>query len=69
MLDVTYVVERDANQGLYVASVPGWPDARALGSSIEELRRNFEVTVRTLLEDGPQVLDTEFVGVQTLRID
>ena len=62
------VVERDPDTGLYVGSVPGWPGAHAQGASLDELERNLREVIEMLLEDGEPVLESEFVGVQTIQV-
>ncbi len=63
------VVERDPEAGLYVGYVPGWPGAHSQGESLDELRRNLRQVVEMLLEDGGPKLESEFVGVQTIRLE
>ena len=62
------VVERDPDTGLYVGYVPGWPGAHSQGESLDELRRNLQEVVEMLLEDGEPKLESEFVGIQTIRV-
>lgn len=62
------VIERDAQTGLYVGYVPGWPGAHSQGETIDELRNNLEEVIKMLLEDGEPELESEFVGTQTLRV-
>lgn len=51
MRDFTVVVEQDADTGLYVGYVPGWPGAHAQGATLDELRENLEEVVAMLLKD------------------
>jgi len=46
------VIERDAETGLYVGYVPGWPGAHSQGETMDELRGNLEEVLAMLLEDG-----------------
>ena len=62
------VVERDPDTGLYVGYVPGWPGAHTQGVSLDELQANLREVVLMLLEDGAPKLESEFIGVQTLRV-
>ena len=62
------VVERDPQTGIYVGYVPGWPGAHSQGATIDELQANLREVVLMLLEDGDPKLESEFVGVQTLRV-
>lgn len=64
------VVERDPDTRLYVGYVPGWPGGHSQGSTLDELKRNFQEVVAMLLEDGDPKLESEFIGLQTIhRID
>jgi len=62
------VVERDPDTGLYVGYVPGWPGAHTQGASLDELQTNLREVVLMLLEDGDPKLESDFIGVQTLRV-
>ncbi len=42
MRSYTAVVEKDAETGLYVAYVPGFPGAHTTGETLDELRREPE---------------------------
>jgi predicted RNase H-like HicB family nuclease len=62
------VVEQDPDTGLYVGYVPGWPGAHSQGDTLDELRRNLQEVIEMLLEDGEPKLESEFVGVQSIRV-
>lgn len=62
------IVERDPKTGLYVGSVPGWPAAHSQGESLDELEKNLREVIEMLLEDGEPELESEFVGLQTIRV-
>ncbi len=68
MRSFNFVVERDPDTELFVGYVPGWPGAHSQGESLDELRLNLEEVVSMLLEDGEPALESEFVGVQTIRV-
>jgi predicted RNase H-like HicB family nuclease len=68
MRSFNFVVERDPDTELFVGYVPGWPGAHSQGESLDELRLNLEEVVSMLLEDGEPALESEFVGLQTIRI-
>ena len=68
MRSFNVVVERDPDTGLYVGHVPGWPGAHSQGQSLDELQRNLQEVVAMLLEDGDPRLESEFVGVQTIKV-
>jgi len=68
MRSFNFVVERDPDTGYFVGYVPGWPGAHSQGESLDELQRNLQEVVSMLLEDGEPRLESEFVGVQTIRV-
>ena len=68
MRTFSMVVERDPDTGLYVGYIPGWPGAHSQGATLDELQVNLGEVVKMLLEDGDPKLESEFVGVQTLRV-
>jgi predicted RNase H-like HicB family nuclease len=68
MREFSVVVERDPATGLYVGHVPGWPGAHSQGTSPTELEANLREVVMMLLEDGEPKFESEFIGVQTLRV-
>lgn len=68
MRNFNVVVERDPDTGVYVGYVPGWPGAHSQGASLDELQRNLEEVVSLLLEDGEPQLESEFVGVHTIKV-
>lgn len=68
MNEFTAVVERDADTGLYVGWVPGFPGAHSQGATLEELRANLQEVLEMLVEGGPPRLTSEFVGTQTLQV-
>lgn len=68
MKTFTAVVERDADTGLFVGWVPGFPGAHSQGETLDELRANLREVVEMLLEDGVPELKSEFVGTQTVDV-
>ncbi|MEO6708744.1 MAG: type II toxin-antitoxin system HicB family antitoxin [Planctomycetota bacterium] len=62
------IVERDPDTGLLVGSVPGWPGAHSQGANLEELEKHLEEVIGMLLEDGEPKLESEFVGLRTIRV-
>jgi len=68
MHSYNFVVEKDADTGLYVGHVPGWPGAHCQGESLDELRKNIQEVVAMLLEDGSPKLESEFIGIQTIKV-
>ena len=68
MRTFTAVIERDADTGLYVGYVPGFPGAHSQGGTLDELEENLREVIEMLLEDGEPPLEGEFVGTQTIRV-
>jgi predicted RNase H-like HicB family nuclease len=62
------VVERDAETGLYVGSVPGFPGAHTQAETLDELNVNLHEVVEMLLEDGEPHVEAEFVGTQLVEV-
>ncbi|MHB1425332.1 MAG: type II toxin-antitoxin system HicB family antitoxin [Gemmataceae bacterium] len=48
--------------------VPGFPGAHSQGQTLDELRQNMKELIAMLLEDGEPVLESEFVGTQTIEV-
>lgn len=68
MRTFNFVVERDPDSGIYVAYVPGWPGAHTQGDTLDELQTNLQEVLAMLLEDGDPRLESEFIGVQTIKV-
>ena len=68
MRTYTAVIEKDAETGLLVGYVPGFPGAHSQGADMEEVRQNLEEVVAVLLEDGEPPLEGEFVGTSEIRV-
>lgn len=68
MKHFTAVIERDADTGLYVGWVPGFPGAHSQGETLDELRANLQEVVAMLLEDGGPRFDSVFAGTQTVDV-
>ncbi|MBL8225056.1 MAG: type II toxin-antitoxin system HicB family antitoxin [Chromatiales bacterium] len=62
------VIERDADTGLLVGYVPGWPGAHTQGADVDEVQRNLREVVEMLLEDGEPQFESEFVGVRKIQV-
>ena len=65
----TAVIERDADTGLLVGYVPGFPGAHSQGETLDELSRNLREVIEMLLEDGPPLTQGEFVGTQVVTTE
>ena len=68
MKHFTAVIERDADTGLYVGWVPGFPGAHSQGETLDELHVNLREVVEMLLEDGDPKFASVFVGTQTVDV-
>lgn len=68
MKSYTAVVERDEETGLYVGYVPGFPGAHSQAESLDELNANLREVIELLSEEGEPMLETQFVGIQTVRV-
>jgi predicted RNase H-like HicB family nuclease len=64
----TAVVEKCPATGLYVGYVPGFSGAHSQGETLDELRQNLQEVIEMLLEDGEPILETEFIGIQTIQV-
>jgi predicted RNase H-like HicB family nuclease len=64
----TAVIEHCPDTQLYVGYVPGFPGAHSQAPTLDGLHANLIEVVGMLLEDGTPVLESEFVGVQTLEV-
>ena len=68
MKSFTAVIQKDAQTGIYVGYVPGWPGAHSQGDTVEELRNNLAEVISMLLEDGEPKLEAQFVGTEQLKV-
>jgi predicted RNase H-like HicB family nuclease len=68
MKHFTAVIEKDADTGLYVGWVPGFPGAHSQGQTLDELRANLQEVVEMLLEEGDPRFDSVFIGTQTVDV-
>ncbi|MCR4316644.1 MAG: type II toxin-antitoxin system HicB family antitoxin [Planctomycetes bacterium] len=68
MRTFNYIVERDPGTGILVGSVPGLPGAHSQGETIEELEKNLREVLGMLFEDGEPEFESEFLGLQTIRM-
>mgnify|MGYP006308137305 FL=1 len=68
MKTYTAIIEKCPETHLYVAYVPGFPGAHSQGETLDELKRNLQKVIEMLLEDGDPELDSEFIGLQNIRV-
>ena len=64
----TAIIERDADTGLLVGYVPGFPGAHSQGETLDELHRNLQEVIQMLVEDGEPAVEGEFVGTQQVAV-
>ncbi len=64
----TAVIEHCPETGLFVGYVPGFPGAHSQGETLDELNRNLAEVIEMILEDGEPVLQSLFVGTQTVQV-
>jgi predicted RNase H-like HicB family nuclease len=64
----TAVVEKCGETGLYVGYVPGFPGAHSQAGTLDELNDNLREVIEMLLEDGVPMIDSEFIGTQTITV-
>lgn len=64
----TAVIERCPETGLYVGYVPGFPGAHSQGNTLDELHDNLREVIAMLMEDGEPLMESQFVGTQTLQV-
>ena len=68
MRSYTAIIERDADTGLYVGYVPGFPGAHSQGETLDELHENLREVIEMLLEDDAPALAAAFVGTQQIVV-
>jgi predicted RNase H-like HicB family nuclease len=64
----TAVVERCPETGLYVGYVPGFSGAHSQAETLDELNQNLKEVIEMLCEDGEPHIETEFIGIQTVKV-
>jgi predicted RNase H-like HicB family nuclease len=68
MRNYTAIIEKDAETGLYVGYVPGFPGAHTQAETLDELSDNLREVIEMLLEDGEPARAGEFVGTQLVSV-
>ena len=68
MKNFTAIIERDIDTGLYVGWVPGFAGAHSQAETLDELQWNLKEVISMLLEDGDPMLESDFVGTQTVEV-
>jgi predicted RNase H-like HicB family nuclease len=64
----TAVIERCPDTGLFVGYVPGFQGAHSQGETLDELQQNLAEVIEMLLEDGEPQLESEFIGIQRVKV-
>jgi predicted RNase H-like HicB family nuclease len=69
----TAYIERDAETGLYVGTIPGLSGGHSQGATLDELRRNLQEVVELILEEKEsqgEIVEIEpFVGIQQITVE
>ena len=68
MKTYTAVIEKCPDTKLYVGYVPGFPGAHSQGATLDELKSNLQEVIEMILEDGEPPLDSEFIGLQNIKV-
>ena len=68
MKTYNYIVEKCSDTDLYVGYVPGFPGAHSQAETLDKLQHNMQEVIEMLLEDGEPNLETEFIGMQTVKV-
>lgn len=69
MHQYTAIVEKCVETGLFVGYVPGFPGAHSQGETLDELNENLIEVIEMLLEEGEPVLESEFIGTQSIELN
>lgn len=59
MKSFTAVIEKDADTGLYVGHVPGFPGVHSQAGTPDEINKNLREVIGMLLEDGEPKMASE----------
>lgn len=68
MKTFTAVIERCQDTGYYVGYVPGFPGAHSQAESLDELHDSLREVIEMLMEDGPPVTQSQFIGIQNVEV-
>ena len=68
MNSFTAVIEKCPDTNLYIGYIPGFPGAHSQGATLDELNKNLKEVLEMLLEDGIPILESEFIGTQTVVV-
>jgi len=68
MKSYTAIIEKDQDTDLYVGYIPGFPGAHSQAETLEELRANLSEVIEMLLEDGEPKIESEFIGIQNIKV-
>lgn len=62
------IVEQCPETGLYVGSVPGFPDADIQADTLDELYHDLGEVFDMLLKDGEEIWGSRFISMQTVMV-
>ena len=68
MKTYTAIIEKCPDTNLYVGYVPGFPGAHSQGQTLDELKSNLQEVIEMILDDGEPPLDSEFIGLQNIKV-
>jgi len=68
MKTYTAVIEKCPDTNLYVGYVPGFSGAHSQGETLDELKCNLQEVIEMILDDGEPLLDSEFIGLQNIKV-
>ncbi|MEJ2054691.1 MAG: type II toxin-antitoxin system HicB family antitoxin [Calditrichaceae bacterium] len=68
MKTYTAIIEKCPDTNLYVGYVPGFPGAHSQGETLDELKSNLQEVIEMILEDGEPSLNSEFIGLQNIKV-
>jgi predicted RNase H-like HicB family nuclease len=69
-MNLTVVIERDEEVGMYVGEVPGLPGCHTQGKTIDELMKNMREVIELCTEMGKEKLKElpKVVGIQQIEV-
>ena len=47
---------------------PDFPGAHSQSETLDDLNQNLQEVIEMLLEDGEPTIETEFIGIQTVKV-
>ena len=68
MKTFTAIIEKCPETNLYVSYIPGFVGAHTQGETLDEVNSNLKEVIEMILQDGAPVFESEFVGLQSIKI-